>query len=96
MLCPVMQLDFTDGTGRYDDRGAELYSDNDLRYGILWADSYLADGYTREPMKGFDLKAFRAWCLRRSPCLCPPGKCYELGAARGCTAARVTRGGREP
>lgn len=65
MLCPVMQMDFTDGTGRYDDRGAELYSDSDLRYGILWAESHLADGHTHEPMKKFDLAAFGRWCKEK-------------------------------
>ena len=62
MLCPLMQLDFTDGTGRYDEACGERYSVNDLAYGIAWADNYLAEGYSREPMKGYDLKAFRNWC----------------------------------
>ena len=65
MLCPVMQMDFTDNTGRYDDRGVELYSDEDLRYGVLWATSYLADGFTHEPMKGYDLIAFGRWCQEK-------------------------------
>jgi hypothetical protein len=61
-----MQLDFTDGTGRHDDEtGAELYSDRDLRYGILWAESYLAEGLTREPMKGYSLRAFGRWCREK-------------------------------
>lgn len=62
MLCPVMQLDFTDGVGRHDEVGAERYSDDDLRYGILWAETYLDDGYKNEPMKGYNLKAFAKWC----------------------------------
>jgi hypothetical protein len=60
-----MQLDFTDGTGRYDEVGAERYSDEDLRYGMLWSESHLADGFTKEPMKGFDLKAFGEWCRKK-------------------------------
>lgn len=67
-LCQVMQLDFTTGgdVGRYDtETGKELYSDSDLRYGIIWADSYIADGYTTEPMEGYDLVAFRQWCLEK-------------------------------
>ncbi len=64
VLCQVMQMDFTDGTGRYDDRGAELYSDADLRYGILWAESYQHEGLTCEPMKGYSLSAFARWCRR--------------------------------
>jgi len=62
MLCPVMQMDFTDGTGRYDDRGGLLYSDADLRYGVLWAETHLAEGIASEPMKGYDLRAFGGWC----------------------------------
>lgn len=65
MLCPVMQMDFTDGVGRYDEAGCERYSDADLKYGILWADSYLADGYTKEPMKSYDLVEFRRWCVKK-------------------------------
>lgn len=65
MLCPVMQLDFTDNTGRYDDEtGVELYSDEDLRYGVLWAESYITEGLVREPMKSFDLAAFGEWCKK--------------------------------
>ncbi len=64
MLCPLMQLDFTDGTGRFDEAGAERYGANDLNYGIVWAETYLAEGYTHEPMKGFDLAAFKAWCKK--------------------------------
>ena len=63
MLCPVMQMDFTDGVDRYDDEtGAERYSNRDLHYGIAWADSHLAEGIAVEPMKGYDLAAFRRWC----------------------------------
>jgi hypothetical protein len=62
MLCPLMQLDFTDNTGRYDEAGGERYDDNDLRYGVLWAETYLDDGLTHEPMAGFDLRAFGTWC----------------------------------
>jgi hypothetical protein len=65
-----MQMDFTDDIGRYDERGAELYSDDDLHYGILWAEHYIAEGLTLEPMMGYDLAAFGRWCaeqLRREP-----------------------------
>lgn len=61
-LCQVMQLDFTDDVGRYDEAGAPRYSDEDLRYGVLWAESYLEEGLTREPMKGYDLVDFAIWC----------------------------------
>lgn len=57
-----MQLDFTDATGRYDEAGGERYSDNDLRYGMMWAAHHLAEGFTLEPMKGYDLRAFGEWC----------------------------------
>lgn len=68
MLCPLMQLDFTDATGRYDEAGEERYSDNDLRYGVMWAEHHLAEGIEAEPMKGFDLRAFGAWCRRLLQC----------------------------
>ena len=29
---------------------------------IGWADNYLAEGIAVEPMKGYDLAAFRRWC----------------------------------
>lgn len=67
MLCPLMQLDFMDGTGRFDEAGAERYTDDDLRYGIMWAEHYIADGYKNEPMAGFDLEAFRKWCTSSLP-----------------------------
>lgn len=65
MLCPVMQLDFTDGVGRYDETGRERYDDHDLQYGIMWAESYLAEGRTVEPMMDYDLKEFAAWCAKK-------------------------------
>lgn len=64
-LCALLQLDFTDGCGRLDEAGAERYAGRDLWYGVMWADCYMADGYTHEPMKGYDLAAFRAWCLAK-------------------------------
>jgi len=60
-----MQLDFMEGTGRFDEAGAERYDDRDLRYGVLWAETYIADGLTHEPMAGFDLAAFAAWCKEK-------------------------------
>jgi len=62
MLCRLMQFDFMDGTGRFDDTGAELYSDNDLQFGRQYALDYLATGVTIEPMMKFDLAAFADWC----------------------------------
>lgn len=57
-----MQFDFMDGTGRFDETGAELYSDNDLAFGHQYAIDYLAHGITEEPMMHFDLQAFADWC----------------------------------
>jgi hypothetical protein len=64
-LCRLMQFDFTHGTGRYDERGNELYSDNDLRFGIAYATDYLAEGITRDEFGGFDFEPFRRWCLSK-------------------------------
>ncbi|MCP4934405.1 MAG: hypothetical protein GY927_09420 [bacterium] len=51
-----------DGTGRFDEYGAELYSDNDLAYGKQYALDYLDAGYTLEPLMKFDLAGFVSWC----------------------------------
>ena len=61
-LCKIMQLDFTDGTGRYDDDGSEMYSDSDLAFGIDYAEGWLAQGYTYDKIGRFDLVRFRDWC----------------------------------
>lgn len=61
-LCCLMQLDFTDAIGRYDEAGQERYSDRDLAYGRQYALDYLSIGITHEPMRGFDLQAFTDWC----------------------------------
>ena len=66
MLCRLMQWDFMEGTGRYDEDGAELYSVRDLEYGAQYASDYLAEGITKEPMMGFDLEQFREWCNAQS------------------------------
>jgi len=86
MLCPLMQLDFTDGVGRYDEVGLARYSNSDLHYGILWAEAHLTEGIKREPMKGFDLAAFAEWCKeklyvpRRSVYVWMPGTRREATA----------------
>ena len=58
----LMQMDFIEGTGRFDDIGAELYSERDLAYGHQYALDYLAVGIKTEPMMRFDLAAFADWC----------------------------------
>jgi hypothetical protein len=65
MLCPVMQMDFTHGTGRHDERGRELYDDADLRTGVAWAEHWIAEGESAEPAHGYDLATFKAWCERK-------------------------------
>lgn len=57
-----MQLDFLHNSGRYDDRGNELYSEYDLVYGIQYASDYLGAGVNNEPLEGFCLKSFQKWC----------------------------------
>ncbi len=64
-LCTLMQLDFMDGTGRFDQYNAELYSDSDLAYGYQYALDYLAAGVTIEPLMKFDLRAFADWCKKQ-------------------------------
>ena len=60
-LCNIMQDDFMYGWGRYDGE-LEGYSDNDLRYGIQYAEDYLRIGVSKEPLRHFDLQAFKRWC----------------------------------
>ena len=67
-LCTLMQLDFMEGTGRFDDSGAELYDDNDLAYGYQYALDYLAAGEVVEPLMKFDLSDFADWCRKVSKC----------------------------
>ena len=61
-FCRLMQDDFKFGTGRFDDAGAELYSDWDLLFGIAYADGWIADGYTYDKVGCFDMAEFREWC----------------------------------
>lgn len=61
-LCRVAQMDFQYGWGRYDDRGVELYDDNDLHDLIVFAADHLANGTTHEPLYHYDLAAFKQWC----------------------------------
>jgi hypothetical protein len=66
-----MQLDFLEQTGRYDDRGAQLYSERDLEFGLDYARGYIDEGETHDLIGGFELAAFRDWCeiqLRGLPC----------------------------
>ena len=62
-LCYLMQSDFKHGTGRYDDLGAELYSVRDLQFGAAYAQGYIDEGETTDLIGGFNLAAFRDWCL---------------------------------
>lgn len=63
-LCGLMQMDFKFGTGRREpDTGQELYSDRDLQFGVDYCTGWLAEGETRDLIGGFDLVAFRDWCL---------------------------------
>lgn len=61
-LCCIMQTDFMYGWGRYDEAGLEGYSDRDLDYGAVYAADHIAIGIFEEPMYGYDLRAFKAWC----------------------------------
>lgn len=65
-LCWLMQSDFLHGTGDTDPVLKErLYSEYDLRYGIGYATDYLNAGVRREPLYGYSLYRFRAWCRRK-------------------------------
>ena len=63
-LCRLMKDDFKYGTGRHDERGAELYSDYDLAFGVAYAQGYIDEGETHDLIGGFDLAAFREWCAK--------------------------------
>lgn len=62
-ICRLMCLDFMEGTGRYEENGDARYSDSNLDEGAAYADWLLSDGYKTEPFYGFDLIAFRSWCV---------------------------------
>lgn len=65
-----MQMDFKHQTGRRDDLGNELYSDNDLAFGIVYAEGWMEEGEQRDLIGDFDLSEFRDWCasqLRNFP-----------------------------
>jgi len=60
-LCQVMRQDFIYGTGRYDERGTELYTNEDLKFGLAFARAYIDEGDTTDAF-GMPLAAFAAWC----------------------------------
>ena len=65
-LCRLMQMDFQFGTGDTDPVLKEkLYTEYDLLYGFQFADDYLRIGVRREPLYGYSLWKFRAWCRRK-------------------------------
>lgn len=66
-ICQVMIADFMHGWNcRYDDRGTELYSDDDLHTGLQYADNLIEfEGLTHEPLHGYDLVDFKRWCKRK-------------------------------
>lgn len=65
-LCRLMQLDFQYGTGDTDPvLNERLYTEYDLRYGISFASDYLREGVRREPLYGYSLWRFRAWCRKK-------------------------------
>lgn len=55
---------FMYGWPRRDERGTELYSDQDLRFGIDFALGYMSEGDTHD-VKGMPLKEFAEWCARQ-------------------------------
>lgn len=65
-LCRLMQMDFQFGTGDTDPVLKErLYTEYDLLYGIGFATDYLNIGVRREPLYGYSLWRFRAWCRKK-------------------------------
>lgn len=63
-LCRLTVLDFTDGTGQFND-GMQLYDAYDLEVGAGYARDLLGEGHTVDPVDGFDLAGYAAWCERR-------------------------------
>lgn len=86
-LCALMQLDFTDRVGRYDEGGQKRYDDGDLRFGIAYAEHYLEEGHVVEPMKGYDLRAFAVWCAEQLECAATSP--VQRGGARTAMARTV-------
>ena len=65
-LCSLMVLDFRKGWGRHcEETGKELYSDSDLRFGIVYAEGLIEEGYTHEPFHGYDLREFVEWAREK-------------------------------
>ena len=63
-LCKLLVLDFTDQTGRFDERNEERYDALDLQFGIGYVEGLIDDGYNTEPFYGFDLKNFAGFCCK--------------------------------
>lgn len=61
-VCRLLQSDFTDGTGRYDEYGEELYDEYNLECAAVYAEDYLEVGIKRDPLYGFSLAGFAAFC----------------------------------
>lgn len=38
--------------------------DHDLEVGIIWADGMIEDGFEIEPMDDFNIRDYRAWCMK--------------------------------
>ena len=64
-LCCLMVYDFKEQWGRFNEHGKELYSDRDLRFGIMYAEGFLERSITHEPFHKYDLKAFIAWAKEK-------------------------------
>jgi len=64
-LCKLLVLDFTDQTGRFDERNEERYGVMDLQFGIGYAEGLIEDGYNTEPFYQFNLKRFARWCSQK-------------------------------
>lgn len=80
-ICQVMIGNFMGdaGTPRYDERGRELYDNEDLRFGREYAQLLLAEGEMKEPFHGYDLLEFVGWCNRQ---LFPD--CYDCRIKAAC------------
>ena len=63
-LCRLMVLDYLKQTGRFDGQD-ERYDDDDLGFGINYAQGLIEDGYITEPFYNFNLKEFIKWCKNK-------------------------------
>lgn len=63
-ICRVAMMAYMWGDVERGQSPRQLYSDDDLRDLIHYADDLMAEGYTHEPMDNFDLLGFREWCKK--------------------------------